>query len=321
MKKTLFALSLTFLFACDSNKSSNISDKDTYATTDYLLEDNSISKLLTSNHQQLISQTGDFKSFKIYLDKLDNDSATSIPFALDYINTCISSGNIDRDSIFLLFNVKFYAIANRLSNSLDTKYKFLIDQLDKDSNTVELKYFKNNLQSCGLDIFSSEGMYYLDVEPNFFYNNFKGRVSDGVKEYLNIRKDELKQEFSEDAGMLISFEDLYLRVKRWEIFINKYPNTVYYGEANSYYITYLETLMTGMDNSRVFDFDNNSLLPEIKTLYEKIKNETPESQTTKVISSYYDFLARHDFKENDSIDIFLKNKNLSTMLAIQPHTR
>jgi hypothetical protein len=79
--------------------------------------------------------------------------------------------------------------------------------------------------------------------------------------------------------------------------------------------------MTGMDNSRVFDFDNNSLLPEVKTLYEKIMGEGTESTTTKIISSYYGFLARHDFQENDSIPIFLKTYNLSTMLAVQPHTR
>jgi hypothetical protein len=318
-KKILLALSCSFLFACGSNNTQD--KKDTVSTTDYLLQDNSVSKFVIANHQKLSGVTGSFKSYKLYLDKLDNDSLTAIPFALDYINTCISTDNADRDSIFLLFNIKFYEVANRLSDSLDTKYKSLIHQLDKDSSTVELKSFKNNLATCGIDIFSTEGMYYLDVIPNFFYDNFKNRVSDGVAEFLNIRQDELKQGFSEDAGMLISFEDLYNRVKRWENFINKYPNTVYNNEANSYYETYLETLMTGMDNSRLFDFDNNSLLPEMKTLYEKIIGEGTESPTTKIISSFYALLARHDFKENDSIQIFLETNNLSTMLAVQPHTR
>ena len=319
MKKILIALSLTFLFACGS-KNTEVK-KNNVSTTDYLLQYNSVSKLVTANRQKLSGLTGDFKSYRLYLEKLDNDSLTSIPFALDYINTCISTDNADRDSIFLLFNIKFYAVANRLSDSLHTEYKSLIEQLDKDSNTDEIKFFKNNLEDCGIDIFSTEGMYYLDVIPEFFYTNFKNRVSGGVAEFLNIRKDELKQGFSEDAGILISFEDLYHRVKRWENFIIKYPNTVYNHDANSYYTTYIETLMTGMDNSRVFDFDNNSLLPEVKTLYEEIMVEGTESPTTKIISSYYAFLARHDFKENDSIQSFLKTNNLSTMLAVQPHTR
>ena len=318
MKTLLLVLFTAFLLTCCSQSKQ---DNETYATTDYLLQDNSISKLTTINHQNLKVIKGDLKSFKTYLDKLDNDSLTSIPYALDYIKTCISSDNTDLDSIFLLFNIKFYTITNRLSDSLDTKYNFLTVQLYKDSNTVELNSFKNNLATCGLAIFSSEGMYYLDVIPDFFYANFKNRVSEGVAEYLNIRKDELEQGFSEDAGMLISFSELYGRVKRWENFTNKYPKTLYSEDANSYYLTYLETLMTGMDNSRVFDFEQNSLMPEIKSLYESIMKESSESPTTKIISSYYAFLARHDFKENDSIQIFLEANDLSTMLAVQPDTR
>lgn len=321
MKQILLLFSLAFLFACSSHNTTTTTKEDTGSATDYLLQDSSIGKLVVVNHQKLTSIQGDFKSFKSYLHKLSDDSLSSIPFALDYINGCISTDNPERDSVFLLFNEKFYSVTNKLSDSLETKYGFLMEQLAKDSNTVELHTFKNNLAACGVGIFSTEGMYYLDVVPDFFYNNFKNRVSEGVAEYLNIRKDELKQGFSEDAGMLISFEELYHRVKRWENFITKYPNTVYTGEANSYYATYLETLMTGMDNSRTFDLDNNSLLPEIKKLYEKIIKEVPDSPTTKIISSYYSFLARQNFKENDSIQLFLKANNLSTMLAVQPHTR
>ena len=318
MNKLLLALPVFFLFACGSN---NTKDKTEKESKDYLLQENSISKLVESNHQNISDKSGDLKSFKSYINKLNDDSLNSIPYALDYIKTCIPADNIDRDSIFLLFNIKFYSITNKLTENLDKKYKSIIGQLYKDSSTVELQNFRNNLGMCGIDIFSSEGMYYLDVIPNFFYENFKKRVSESVVEYLNIRKDELKQGFSEDAGMLISFDDLYKRVKRWENFIYKYPSSLYINEANSFYTTYLETLMTGMDNSRIFDFDSGALKPEIKALYETIIKDDLESPTNKIISSYYSFLARHNFKENDSISIFLKSKNLSTMLAVQPHTR
>jgi hypothetical protein len=197
----------------------------------------------------------------------------------------------------------------------------LIVQFDKDSNTNERRSFKQNIEACGIDIFSSEGTYYLDVIPDYFYTHFKNRVSEGVAAFLSIRKVEMEEGFSEDAGMLISFEKLYERVKHWESFIKKYPNTVYHDEANSYYVSYLETLLTGMDNSRIFDFDKNVLLPEIKTLYQNILNDSPESPTTQIVSSYYTFLARHNFTENDSIEVFLKAHNLSTMLAVQPSIR
>jgi len=168
---------------------------------------------------------------------------------------------------------------------------------------------------------SSEGMYYLDVMPDYFYINFRDLVSAGVAQYLSIRKDELKQGFSEDAGMLITFGELYQRVKRWEEFLDKFPNTVYTADADYYYQTYLATLLTGMDNSRVFDSENSVLLPEIKQLYEKIIKEDPQSRCGKIISSYYSLLKSHNFKDNNGIDDFLKANKLSSMLGVQPHSR
>ena len=308
MKKIMLMHFFICLFACGCHN--NQEKKEMTSSKDYLLQHNSVKGLVATNHQKLSGIICDLKSYKLYLDQLENDSITSIPFALDYIQTCLLTDNVDRDSIFFLFHKKFYAITSSLNDSLNTKYKFLVNQIEYDSSTVELKSFENNLAVCGIGIYSTDGTYYLDAIPDFLYNTFKNRVSEGLVEFLYIRKEELKQGFSQDAAMLISFEDLYQRVKRWENFLKNYPNTVYNSEAISYFETYLVTLMTGMDNSKIFDFQYNSLLPEINTLYENIIKDEPISATTEIISSYYTFLARHDFKENDSIQIFLKMNGL-----------
>jgi hypothetical protein len=316
---TFILLLLVFLFACDSEKlDDNIDSKN---TIDYLLQDNSIEKLTIENHKKLEGIKGDFEGFKLYISKLSDDSLTSIPFALDYIKSCLSVDKEKQDSVLLYFNQKFYTVSNRLSDSLETKYKSILEQQEENSNNPDLKVFTSNLTTCGIGIFTTEGTYYLDVLPDFFFDNFKDRVSVGVRQFLEIRKDELKDGFSEDAGLLISFEDLYKRVKRWEDFRTKYPNNVYDGETRYYYETYLETLLTGMDNSRVFETDSNLILPEVKKLYESIINKEADSPTKNIVSSYYSFLGRHNFQENDSIDLFLKSNNLSTMLAVQPHNR
>lgn len=288
---------------------------------DYLLQENSIRDRTEENRALLKGICADINSFKTYLNSLSNDSLFSIPFALDYIKTCMKTDSAPCDSVVVLFNEKVNLVINKLSDSLETKYAFLIQQMDKDSITPELRAFNENLATCGIGIYMTEGMYYPDVMPEFFYSNFKNIISPGFKEFLNIRKDELKEGFSEDAGLLISFEDLYKRVKRWEDFISVYPTGVFVEEANGFYTIYLETLMTGMDNSRIFDFDDNSLSPEIKTLYESIMMEDSESPTSKIITSYYNFLSRHNFKENDSIRHFMEANRLSGMLGVQPHTR
>jgi hypothetical protein len=224
-----------------------------------LLKVGSISRLVAINHQKLVNLSGNLNSFKKYLARLNDDDPASIPFALDYIKTCISPTLPEKDSVLLLFNLKFYKTSNKLSDSLETKYASVVKLMDNQQNSPRLMNFKNNLKACGIGIFSTEGNYYFDMPSDYLYKNFENRVSDGVKAYLYLRKGELAAGFSEDAGLLISFDALYRRIKQWEKFLKDYPNTVYSEEANDYYITYLQTLLTGMDNSRIFDLENNTL--------------------------------------------------------------
>ena len=49
--------------------------------------------------------------------------------------------------------------------------------------------------------------------------------------------------------------------------------------------------------------------------------EDAQSNITKIIISYYSFLSKNNFKEPENIDKFLKENNLSSMLAVQPFLR
>ncbi len=321
--RILFALPLILLLSCNSQKTTNNEGELLRADTitENLSEQNSITKLISLNHQRLDKIKSDFNSFKLYSKSLSESNISSIPFLLDYIRTCIPNNDINNDSIFFIFSQKFNRITNRLNDSLGTKFRFVSEPAGEESSAKQIDIFKENLAACGIGIFSTEGMYYADAQSDYFYNNFNDRVSPGLKEYLKIRQDELKQGFAEDAGLQITFDELYQRIKRWEQFQIKYPETIYKADARYFYSMYLETLMTGMDNSRVFDYGNSKLLPGLKQLYEKIIRTDSKSETGKIISSYYSLLARHGFKENDSIDVFLKNNGLSTMISVQPDTR
>ncbi len=166
----------------------------------------------------------------------------------------------------------------------------------------------------------SEGTYYLDVKANYFSGIFSGKVSDALSEYLNLRSRELNEGFSEDAGLRISFKSDYERVLGWEAFLTKYPSSPLIGQAKYYFETYLETLLTGMDNSRVFD-ENETLIPEIKDLYESIVESDSKGKSTQIIKAYYNLLRQNKFKHSESLDKYLKEQGLNSMLGIQPHTR
>jgi hypothetical protein len=320
--KYTFLVFLLLLMACNpSGKKIDKAKGNQTMQPASLLKAGWVSKLAAKNHQKLAGLHGDFNSFKKYLAQLSDNDPASIPYALDYIKTCISPALPERDSVVWLFNIKFYKVCNKISDLLETKYQKVVQLTDDKPNSPQLKIFTANLKACGIGIFSTEGNYYTDMLPDYLYDNFENRVSDGAKAYLYIRKGELAKGFSEDAGLLISFDELYHRVKQWEKYLHDYPKTVYSNAADDYYSTYLQTLLTGMDNSPVFDMETNVLSPDIKTLYEKAMRQDTSSKTAKIISAYYALLSRHNFKETDSVDIFLKENKLSTMLGVQPDTR
>ncbi len=167
----------------------------------------------------------------------------------------------------------------------------------------------------------TEGTYYLDVLPDYFHSIFKGHVSKGLNSYLDQRNKELAEGFSEDAGLRISFNQVYERVVAWENIIQENPHFILSDDADYYYKTYLETLLTGMDNSRVFDGDDRKLNPEIQKLYESIIQSAGNSKSKSIISEYYSIASKNDFKYSEQLDACLKKYDLHTMLCVQPHTR
>lgn len=319
MMKHLCLLCIILLCGCNwgVNTAGNITVNLPAAN---LLKAGNVAKLVVQNHKNLEGTEGDLELFKQYLRGLNNNDAASIPYAMDYIRTCLPPDMPQRDRVIVLFNLKFLTVLNNINNVLPTKYESVTKLYDADSKSLKLKAFRDNLAACGIGIFQTEGNDYLDVLPNYFYNDFKDRVSAGVKEYLSIRRVELAEGFSEDAGLLISYQQLYQRVKRWERFLHDYPATVYTTQAENYYKMYLGTLLTGMDNSPVFT-DGYSLSAEVKNIYEQAMNDDPASRTAKIITPYYTMLMHYGFGMNDSVSVFLKERHLIDMRGVQPDTR
>jgi len=207
------------------------------------------------------------------------------------------------------------------NDSLDTKYSTLLHKIINKIADPEINEFKKALDMCGLTLLVSEGDYYVDARYDYFSELFKDRVSPALNDFLQIRRKELKEGFSEDAGLLISFNQLYDRVVTWENFNTKYPDFFDKTDSQFYYKSYLSTLITGLDNSQPFDDKTGELIPELKRLYQKIISRDDSLNSTRVIRDYYGFLKASDFKEPKNLDKFLKVNDLYSMIGVQPETR
>ncbi len=324
MKQLFLPLILALvLAACSSNPSATTRVATTDSLKENLFEPNSIAKIVAAKHAQLIGVKGDLASFKKYIADiakekigLPHGGISIVPLALDYIVTCIPV-DASGDSVYFYFDqLVDSATVTLLSASMNTKNDSIAMKVGDVKKTTDVITFESNLARCGMGVFYDEGEIYVDVLPDYLYDNFKNRVSKELSAYLEIRAKEMKGGFEEDAGLTISFEEVYSRAKEWEDFLNKYPHSFARKEIAHTYSAYMEALLNGMDNTPVFE--NDSLLPELKMLYEKIMKE-PESKSSRLVTAYYNYLARDNFRRTETTGEFLANSNLDSMLA--PHLR
>lgn len=334
VRHSLILLSFLLILSCSNQTTqTETSSTDTIAVTKAVEESlglvavetpidlDATKRTIEQNKQNLPNVTGNLKDFKAFVQSLDDRNLYTISSTAAYLKIFLKKADVaDRDSSHLYFQRTFYIAINTQTDSLNNKYPKSIREIEMNGLESTPKNLQEYFSLFGAGLFMSEGMVYLDVLPEYFSSIFKDYVSPALSEYLAIRELELAEGFSEDAGLLISFEQVYERVLRWEKLVAANPDFILIDWANNYWETYLESLLTGMDNSRVFNFEGE-LKPEIKQLYESIVKKGPETKSGEIIIGYYNRLEADDFKYSEDLDEYLKSQGLNSMLGIQPHSR
>ncbi|HEY5746530.1 MAG TPA: hypothetical protein VIU12_10670 [Chryseolinea sp.] len=331
MKRIFLLLTLTLL-GCGSPKEKEAIDEDTVATAEEFLSSDgyvmvavdSLKTAIDAEAQRQVQTLGsDPRKYNAYLTQLSPNDPASIPYAILCLKKYPApTGSPVYDTLYRQFANLYFQTAGHLTDTLNSKeYTGLLDKLYDHAEDPDLRNFLNYLDLFSLKVFITEGTYYADADPDLFYSIFRVKASPPLLDYLEIRKKELKEGFSEDAGLVISFPEVYERVESWGKFMADYPDHSLRNDALNLYEMYLSTLITGMDNSRVFDFEKERLDPEIKSLYENIMKAGKDSLSRKIITDYYILLSKNDFKYNESVNTFLDKYQLSTMLAVEPPTR
>jgi len=302
---TIFLSLLSVIAACGTSKKASSSDPDKGLTLKTeLLKPGYIQRIVATNHVKLLHTKGDYNSFKTYVKGLDSARPESIAFAMDYFKTCIPlSDSISADSSFLCFRDKLNKVLFSITDSVVKWYAGVADSsVGADTSaSPRVITFINNLKACGLGVFSTEGEAYLDVLPDYYYQSFKNWVTLDLKQFLWLQQNDLEQGFVEDGGLVISFDTLYHRIDNWDKYFVAYPKSICNGEAKELYYSYLKILLTGEDNTPVFNADTHVLLPELKKLFAKISKQKPVTKTSKIISDYYTMLSKNGFKGTDAI--------------------
>jgi hypothetical protein len=258
--------------------------------------------------------------YRGYLTKLYKSDLASISHASTELrNTFPAAEPAIKDSAFIEFRSFYYDVINSYYEIFLNNQELVKKLNDHKNNDPQVQQFNTALDQNGLRLSKTEGGYYIDEKPDYLYKNFNNFVSPAINEFLLIRSKELEEGFSEDAKLIISFKSLGDRITTWERYLNKYPASLLSAEAKFSYHLYLNTFITGLDNSPITNDD--ILLPEMKNIYSDYIQKNNNSESGKIVEKYYEIIAKNNFRLTPILDDFSKENQIESMKGMEPPTR
>ncbi|MBM4310208.1 MAG: hypothetical protein FJ119_04580 [Deltaproteobacteria bacterium] len=252
------------------------------------------------------------KEYTDYLSKIRaQDVNAVVKAANELIKVSLDKNDPCRDQLMHEFRKYYHATMSAYEK------KSKVGQWEYPAADSDRLEFEQTIASAGWSLRESEGMYCLGEKAGWFEERFRTILTRPFKKYLRIRADEIQQGFARDAGLLISWDQLGERIAMWEQFLRTYPGFVAKDEIRDRLDVYVRTFVTGMDNSRINNFNSKKLRPDVRAAYEVFIRENRDSAYYTLVRDYYEMLKRKQFNVPDDLKGYFKKAGFAAMLDAQ----
>ncbi|SHL40028.1 hypothetical protein SAMN05444266_103210 [Chitinophaga jiangningensis] len=216
-------------------------------------------------------------------------------------------------------------ISQNESKWLDTYINYYSETASKYLPPPDVEARIKLLATAGIEPwYIGEGYTELRIVPDFYTKLFGHTLPRDYQQYLQLRADEDTVLYSADAGLMIPFHDIGLRVRNWEKFLQDHPKSIFTANAREQYTYYLTDYLFGQDNTPAFDnhSDLSTLLPENKaeyTAYADLHSGTHSGAVVKLFLDTLDKVSSMDqFRDIIRDAISNINEMRVTVLPKQP---
>lgn len=194
---------------------------------------------------------------------------------------------------------KYYAdeIQNTIIEAL--KPEFDLENLKSDKiENEEVKALLKETENLVYKVETAEGMFFPIIDYGF-YKKYSVYVTEEMKDYIAIMAVESDKVPAKDAALVISWDELFERLINQEKFLDEHKDSVKFEEVKSLHKKYMTFAIYGLNNTPLFDYENNKMNDEAKAAYEKvIAKENKFSQTLK---EYYELIKNNGFKLTEEV--------------------
>jgi hypothetical protein len=198
-------------------------------------------------------------------------------------------------------------LENEMFPITETLYEYNVTDLRKPENLPDgaIQELMKKYRNMGYSVYSAEGMYYIEPNPQFLLGNFKTNISDDLFDYLTYRGEEVESHTFHDAAVIISWNELGDRIIDWENFLSDYPDSQYNEDAKSMYDVYLYTFLIGANNTPAYEYPTEILDPALLESYKRYISEFPQSSFTPILEDLLILLEEESYQKTERILEFL----------------
>ncbi|NOT75749.1 MAG: hypothetical protein HOP08_12555 [Cyclobacteriaceae bacterium] len=302
MKPYLLIFAMIILVSCqkksqDAESEFSEASTDTTAIVDdsQFFNDEPEEEVALENYSFRDPNLADYQQ---YLESLDKSKVENVADATRKFNELFASRSKAMcDSAYYLFE-KFYSGVDDKIN--EQSYDGFDSLFLGSSNGEKIKLskritdFDNKYRSNGFQPAWTEGIVYLTKDREYVKQNFYQQLTPLMIEYLDQLNKENQQGFQEDGGIIIEYNTLVDRTVWWERFNKNNPTFIFKQTPSDKQKIYTWTLITGADNTPIFQSPNGGFSEDFKGAYDYMFVKYPDSETATLLRPYYSYLVRWD---------------------------
>ncbi len=168
--------------------------------------------------------------------------------------------------------------------------------------------FNKKVEENGFRLAMSEGMIFISQNTDYIKSETTLLVDSISNEFLNLYCMEFDNVCCEDAGVVISTEELINRIYKWGELSKKTNNLEYKVYVENEFHSNLSLLFMGLDNTLSFDYETKKFNTEILNSMTKFIEKKPNCRATNEFIEFIELLKSENFEETKKIDEYLKKK-------------
>ena len=257
------------------------------------------SLVLQTEHPMLID-------FRMFVHDLDSTNVSSGAVVVDHFRKFFEGQRPGLcDTAFVVLQQLLDTIETKLNDKLYTDTTDFTPLMTGEQMTPALSRYRNSLLKNGFKISFSEGMPYIEQDREYVLLQLSDMSTEPMKAYLAQIELENREGFAQDAFITIEPEKFIERLIWYEKFMATHKTFVFLDNCKNYRKAYLTYLLTGMDNSPLYDdVDHQQLSDYYSKAYNYLLKKYPESETAAFVRPYFDAIRKKN--KTEGADIYRK---------------